>query len=77
MMMMYALIRSISAGVSEIIRFDCSNSLWIVKFIPGNECAVTVSVSVSVSVLVLVLVIFTSITLVHISIIVFFPLCFT
>ena len=75
MMMMYALIRSISAGVSEIIRFDCSNSLWIVKFIPGNECAVTVSVSVSV--LVLVLVIFTSITLVHISIIVFFPLCFT
>ena len=37
---MYTLIRSISAGVSEIIRFERSNTLWIVKFLPGNECAV-------------------------------------
>ena len=37
---MYTLIRSISAGVSDIIRCECSNTLWIVKFIPGNECAV-------------------------------------
>ena len=37
---MYTLIRSISTGVSEIIRFVCSNTLWIVEFIPGNECAV-------------------------------------
>ena len=43
---MYTLIRSISAGVSEIIRFECSNSLWIDKFIPGNECAVIVLVLV-------------------------------
>ena len=34
---MYTLIRSISAGVSEIIRFECSNTLWIVKFINSRE----------------------------------------
>ena len=38
----YTLIRLISAGVSEIIRFECSNSLWILKFIQGNKCAVHV-----------------------------------
>ena len=37
---MYTLIRLISAGVSEIIRFECFNSLLILKFIPGNKCAV-------------------------------------
>ena len=45
---MYTLIRSSSAGVSEIIRFECSNSLWILKFIPGNEYAVMVLVFVFV-----------------------------
>ena len=39
---MYTLIRSISAGVSEIKGFECSNSLWILKLIPRNEYAVTV-----------------------------------
>ena len=39
---MYTLIRSISAGVAEIIYFECSNNLWIVRFIPGNECAVMI-----------------------------------
>ena len=45
---MYTLIRSICAGVSEIIRFECCNSLRIVKFIPGDECAVAVLVFVLV-----------------------------
>ena len=42
---MYTLIRSISADVSEIKRFECSNTLWIVKFIAEQKTIYCVRVN--------------------------------